>query len=81
MILPRPLWPWYWRRSFAHSTACRRVDGPVSALDWVEDDYFNCKKDDLKDRIPHKRPQVSLIILDPDSSVRWLTVRATCAGD
>jgi PPOX class probable F420-dependent enzyme len=37
--------------------------------------YFNSEKDRLKDRILHKRPYVSLIILDPDNRARWLAVR------
>jgi PPOX class probable F420-dependent enzyme len=37
--------------------------------------YFNSEKDRLKHRILRKRPQVSLIIHDPDNSARWLAVR------
>ncbi len=37
--------------------------------------YFNSEKDKLKHRILRKRPQVSLMILDPDDRARWLSVR------
>ena len=37
--------------------------------------YFNSEKDRLKHRILRKRPYVSLIILDPDNTARWLAVR------
>ncbi len=37
--------------------------------------YFNSEKDRLKHRILRQRPQVSLIILDPDDRARWLAVR------
>ena len=37
--------------------------------------YFNSEKGRLKHRVLQKRPQVSLMILDPDDRARWLAVR------
>ncbi|GAB4161529.1 MAG: hypothetical protein Fur005_19030 [Roseiflexaceae bacterium] len=39
--------------------------------------YFNCEKDKLKHRILRKRPQVSLIVLDPQNDARWISIRGT----
>ena len=37
--------------------------------------YFNSEKNKLKHRILRQRPQVSLIILDPEDRARWLAIR------
>ncbi len=37
--------------------------------------YFNSLKGRLKDRVVRKRPGVSLLIMDPDNSARWLAIR------
>lgn len=39
--------------------------------------YFNSEKDKLKHRILRQRPNVSILILDPDNKARWLSVRGT----
>jgi PPOX class probable F420-dependent enzyme len=56
------------------------VDGSIQLTPvWFNFDgtylYFNCEKNRLKHRILRKRPHVSLIILDPDNTARWLSVR------
>jgi PPOX class probable F420-dependent enzyme len=62
------------------SLATTLADGSIQLTPlWFNFDgtylYFNCEKDRLKHRILRKRPQVSLIILDPDNNARWIAVR------
>jgi hypothetical protein len=37
--------------------------------------YFNSQKGRLKDRVLRERPGVSLLIVDPDNTARWLAIR------
>jgi PPOX class probable F420-dependent enzyme len=39
--------------------------------------YFNSEKDRLKHRIIRQRPNVSVLIMDPENAARWLSVRGT----
>src|SRR5215203_3450100 len=62
------------------SLATTLADGTIQLTPvWFDFDgtyiYFNSEKDRLKHRILRHRPQVSLIILDPDNKARWLAVR------
>ena len=62
------------------SLATSLADGSIQLTPvWFSFDgtyiYFNCEKDRLKHRILRQRPNVSLIILDPDNKARWLALR------
>ena len=68
------------QRPLLMTLATTLADGSVQLTPiWFNYDggyiYFNSEKDRLKHRILRKRPQVSLIILDPDDRARWLAVR------
>jgi PPOX class probable F420-dependent enzyme len=64
------------------SLATTLADGSIQLTPiWFNFDgnyiYFNTEKGRLKDRVVRKRPQVSLIILDPDNKARWIAIRGT----
>jgi len=83
MTAPAPI-PAYIRdlldRPLLMTLATTLGDGSVQLTPvWCDYDgvyiYFNSEKDKLKHRILSKRPNVSLIIVDPENTARWLAVR------